>query len=142
MKLKYDIPARKRIVADMWRKGYTKVEIANEIGYTSIGHVTSLLNKLGLRGEEMMIDVPKVLALQRAGWTLDQILDEFDGDFTAEQVNTAVRKWKEKRNERTTQARQSISLHAGEARESGVHEADGKDISRVTHTETGSRCRH
>lgn len=98
MKLMYDVPTRKRIVADMWRKGYTEVEIANEIGYTSAEHVTKLLRKLGLRDEEMMIDVPKVIALQRAGWTMDQIVEEFDQKYTAEQLKEAVRKWKERRN--------------------------------------------
>jgi len=88
MKPKYD---RGKIVR-MYKQGYTDQEIANAVGSSSWRTIDDLLVKLGVRNQkrETTLDVPKVRALAKAGWTVEEIEYEFAWRFGIEQIRDAL----------------------------------------------------
>ena len=103
MRYKYDKDTRYKIVAEMHRKGYTDIEIADEIGYAP-SHVRTVLKRLGLL-DHTELDVPKVLALKEAGWSIDRIVGEFGKKFTSDEIKDAVRAWEAKRGRSNSESR-------------------------------------
>ena len=62
-------PERRKKAAEMYTEGYSVHDICAELGFTSPEYVRTVLKDLGVWPEQMHgIDVPKVLALRRAGW--------------------------------------------------------------------------
>lgn len=92
-RLLYDVENRKKIVREMYLEGRTELEIADRIGYKSTKHVKATIRKLGLRVDCPIIDVPKVLALRKAGWQTEQIIEEFGYKFSADQIEEEVKKY-------------------------------------------------
>ncbi len=88
MKPKYD---REKIVA-MYKQGYSDQEIADAVGSPSWRSIYDLLVKLGVRErkEEPKLDIPKVRALAKAGWTVEEIEYEFAWRFGIEQIRDAL----------------------------------------------------
>jgi len=86
---------------EMYKAGAQLEDITAELGYVHDGYVRGLLKNRGLlRPEDQEkgeLDVPKVLALKRAGWSMAQIVDEFEHRFTAAEINMEVAKYKEGR---------------------------------------------
>lgn len=85
---------RRKKAAEMYQEGYSVHDICAELGFTSPEYVRTILKDLGVWPEQMYdIDVPKVLALRKAGWHMSQILDEFRNQYTAKQIMEAVERW-------------------------------------------------
>ena len=81
-------------IAQMADRGYTVDEIVSALGAKSKSTVLQILAEMGFREATKGIkrlDIPKVKALQKAGWPMAKIVDEFGYNFTAEQIRTAVR---------------------------------------------------
>ena len=99
-KVFYDRETRHRMVADMYQNGYTDIEIAEEMGYKTTEHVKVILRKMGMLENESAIDVPKVLALKKAGWSMGMIVQEFGRKYTQKEISSAVIDWQRRRNGR------------------------------------------
>ncbi len=81
-------------IAQMADRGYTVDEIVEAIDAKSKSHVLKILTEMGFREATKGIkrlDIPKVKALQKAGWPMAKIVDEFGYNFTAEQIDMAVK---------------------------------------------------
>ena len=105
-----DKPGRRKKAAEMYQDGYSVHDICAELGFTSEEYVRTILKDLGVWPEQLHgIDVPKVLALRRAGWHMAQILEEFNGKYTAKQIMEAVQRWDscKRRNNDKEQPRRS-----------------------------------
>ena len=88
-------------------EGYSATEIAEMIGAKSNYHVRELIRNhrretdpnwrvCKARGrpqktEVIPLDVGKVRALRRAGWSLPKIYNEFSGRFTMERISEALK---------------------------------------------------
>lgn len=88
---KIDRKERQKLIPVLWKEGKSPLEICDELGYKTPEYVIVVLKKLGLY-EDQRIDVPKVLALQKAGWTMDMIEQEFNYRYTQEEIAAAVKK--------------------------------------------------
>lgn len=90
-----------KIVND-YRNGMSVADITNKFGYASASAVRYILKKNGVMAQapgrwgDKPIDVPKVLALQAAGWSIEKIVEEFDHKYTAKQIRKAVKDFKKK----------------------------------------------
>lgn len=93
-RLRYDFETRSRMVKEMYLEGMSTQEIANELGYSSSDQIRSILRRLGFKNGEYVMDVPKVLALKKAGWSMAMIVDEFSNRYTATQIENEVEKWR------------------------------------------------
>lgn len=82
---------RTALIPVLWKKGKEVSEICEELGYKDAKHVTKVLRRNGLHVDKR-IDVAKVHALQKAGWNMEMIVDEFGYRFTAEEIQSAIRK--------------------------------------------------
>lgn len=89
----------------MDQEGLTPAEIANVIGAKSTYHLRKIIrdHKRGIdpewrakqkpgvsKPEFIPLDVGKVKALQKAGWTLNDIYREFSGRYPVEQIKEAM----------------------------------------------------
>jgi hypothetical protein len=90
----------------MDQDGFTPKEIQYAIGAKSTYHIKAILQKYkrekgilppakekpGIHVEPtpVPLDVRKVKALQKAGWPMAKIVDEFGYNFTAEQIREAL----------------------------------------------------
>ena len=82
----------RRRVRELYKAGYSVSEIITEIEMGSIPYVRELLKSMGFDVKTTdCIDIPKVKALQQAGWNMDQIVDEFGFNFTAEEIKAALK---------------------------------------------------
>lgn len=91
MTKKIDVEERRKQMRQMYEDGYTLPEICEELGYKTTEYVQDELRKLGVYVKYPFgIDVPKVLALRRAGWDMKKIIEEFNHEYTATQINMAV----------------------------------------------------
>ena len=83
-------------LADLCEQGYTAKEIAERVGAASIQYVKEVLAGMGLCPAEPPkngeLDIPKVKALSRAGWSVEKIRNEFGYQFTADQIEEAIRR--------------------------------------------------
>lgn len=101
-------PERRKKAAEMYQGGYSVHDICAELGFTSPEYVRTILKDYGVWPEQMYdIDVPKVLALRKAGWHMSQILDEFRNQYTAEQIMEAVNKWDQSKRRKNYDQKQS-----------------------------------
>lgn len=82
---------RTALIPVLWKKGKEVSEICEELGYKDAKHVTKVLRRNGLYVDKR-IDVAKVHALQKAGWNMEMIVDEFGYRFTSEEIQNAIRK--------------------------------------------------
>jgi hypothetical protein len=86
---------------EMYKAGAQLEEITAKLGYVHDDYVRGLLKQRGLLRpedqEKAELDVPKVLALKRAGWSMVKIADEFENRFTVAEINMEVAKYKEGR---------------------------------------------
>ena len=83
-------------IARLAEKGFTPDEIVTEIGAKSRSHVLAILSEMGFREARngvKRLDIPKVKALRRAGWSMQKIVSEFGHNFTEEQIVDAVREY-------------------------------------------------
>lgn len=82
-------------IPELFREGKDVYEIADILGYKSPGYIRTVLREQNMLPEQKYgIDVPKVLALRKAGWHMDQIIDEFGHNYTSKQIQEAVTKWR------------------------------------------------
>ena len=96
---KYNQRERYEKMQEMYKDGYEISEICVELEYKDPKHIIRVLKMLGVYEEESSdIDVPKVLSLQKAGWTMDMIEQEFNYRFSAEQISDAVSHYGRKNN--------------------------------------------
>ncbi len=88
-----------RMVKDH-ENGMSLEDIRQKYNYATLGAVRYVLRKHGKDPEtpgrwgDRPLDVPKVMALQRAGWQMDKIVEEFSNEYTAEEIRKAVREWR------------------------------------------------
>ena len=82
---------RTALIPVLWKKGKEVSEICEELGDKDAKHVTKVLRRNGLYVDKR-IDVAKVHALQKAGWNMEMIVDEFGYRFTAEEIQNAIRR--------------------------------------------------
>lgn len=86
---------RKAMIPELFEQGKSIEEICEELGYKDPRYVEQTLRELDMFPEALYgIDVPKVWALRKAGWTMDQIIDEFGHKFTSKQIQEAVTSWR------------------------------------------------
>ena len=75
----------------MHEDGYTDQEIADEVGaksWRTIHEILIVMDKQKKR--ENRLDIPKVRALQKAGWTSEKIEQEFNYRFSRGQIEEAM----------------------------------------------------
>ena len=77
---------------ELYEQGYDLAYISEEMGVTP-GYIEDCLKKMGVWYDYGGIDVPKVLALRRAGWHMADIRYELGNKFTAEQIINAVNEY-------------------------------------------------
>ena len=83
-----------------YRNGMSIEAMRIKYDYSSDTAVRHVLRKQGElpqapgRWAEKPIDVPKVLALSKAGWPIGKIVEEFSNEYTAEEIRKAVREWR------------------------------------------------
>ena len=83
-----------------YRNGMSIEAMRIKYDYSSDTAVRHVLRKQGElpqapgRWAEKPIDVPKVLALSKAGWPIGRIVEEFSNEYTAEEIRKAVREWR------------------------------------------------
>lgn len=82
---------RTALIPVLWKKGKEVSEICEELGYKDAKHVTKVLRRNGLYVDKR-IDVAKVHALQKAGWNMEMIVNEFGYRYTAEEIQNAIRR--------------------------------------------------
>lgn len=86
------------MIAD-YRNGMSMEDMRLKYDYTTITAVRHALRKQGElpqapgRWTEKPLDVPKVLALQAAGWPIGKIVDEFNNEYSEEQIIDAVNEY-------------------------------------------------
>ena len=80
---------RTALIPVLWKNGKEVSEICEELGYKDAKHVTKVLRRNGLYVDKR-IDIAKVHALQKAGWNMDMIVNEFGYQFTAEEIQKAL----------------------------------------------------
>ena len=87
---------RQKIVK-LWNDGLSVLEIRDEMGYKCTKAIESQLRLAGIspRGVDGL-DVSKVIALQKAGWNMDKIVDEFAYNYTAEYIAAEVNKFNDR----------------------------------------------
>ena len=89
---------RNALYAEDYRKGMTVTQIQRKYGAKSDSIVRHALKKEGLwtpkryEKKDKPIDVPKVLALLAAHWSMNEIVSEFGHVYTKEQILEAVRR--------------------------------------------------
>lgn len=77
---------------ELYEQGYDLAYISEEMGITP-GYIEDCLKKMGVWHDYGGIDVPKVLALRKAGWHMADIRYELGNKFTAEQIIEAVNEY-------------------------------------------------
>ena len=88
----------KAMLAD-FNAGMSAEDIQKKYNYATLGAVRYVLRKHGKDPEttgrwgDRPLDVPKVLALSRAGWPIGKIVEEFSNEYTAEEIRKAVKEW-------------------------------------------------
>lgn len=97
-KWNFGTPERKyKMMIRDYRNGMSIEAMRIKYDYSSDTAVRHVLRKQGElpqapgRWAEKPIDVPKVLALSRAGWPIEEIVEEFDCKYTAKQIRKAVK---------------------------------------------------
>ena len=78
---------------ELYTNGCTIAEICKEMGFKTPETPINYLKEMGIYEDYGGIDVPKVLALRRAGWHMADILDEFGGKYTADEIMDAVNEY-------------------------------------------------
>ena len=84
-----------------YRNGMSIEKMRIKYDYSSDTAVRHVLRKQGElpqapgRWAEKPIDVPKVLALSKAGWPIGKIVEEFNNEYTAEEIRKAVDEYDE-----------------------------------------------
>ena len=73
----------------LYLQGYDLAYISEEMDCTP-GYIKQCLQRMGVWFDYGGIDVPKVLALRKAGWHMAEILYELGQKYTAKQVIDAV----------------------------------------------------
>ena len=91
---------RMKQLREMYLQGYDLAYICEEMGYKTQKTAINYLRIMGVY-EGNKLDVNKVIALKRAGWLIDQIVDEFNHKYTAKQIIEAVNEYKREHNERS-----------------------------------------
>lgn len=92
---------RNALYAEDFRKGMTVTQIQRKYGVKSDSIVRHALKKEGLwtpkryEKKDKPIDVPKVLALLAANWSMNEIVSEFGHVYTKEQIEDAVAEYRE-----------------------------------------------
>lgn len=90
----------KAMIAD-FNAGMSAEDIQKKYNYATLGAVRYVLRKHGKepdlpgRWGDRPLDAPKVLALSRAGWPIEEIVKEFDKRYTVEEIRKAVREWRD-----------------------------------------------
>ena len=77
---------------ELYEHGYDLAYISEEMGITP-DYIRNCLQKMGVWYDYGGIDVPKVLALRKAGWHMAAIRYELGNRFTAEQIIEAVNEY-------------------------------------------------
>lgn len=91
--------AKHQEILNAFESGKSVSEIREKFGYTDNHSVIYVLRKFGAyslkdrKRSKKKMDVPKVLALQKAEWTMEMIMEEFDYDYTADEITQAVIEW-------------------------------------------------
>lgn len=87
----------RELMVDLAEDGYTVREIAEIVGAKSPHYVRTALKRLGIKAvrdtrtpSPDRLDVPKAKALSAAGWTVEQIAEEFDNLFPIEKIREAI----------------------------------------------------
>lgn len=100
-KWNFGTPERKyKMMIRDYRNGMSIEKMKVKYDYTTITAVRHVLRKQGElpqspgRWAEKPLDVPKVLALSRAGWSIGKIVEEFNNEYSEEQIRKAVREWR------------------------------------------------
>lgn len=89
-------------IPELFREGKDVYEIADILGYKSPGYIRTVLREQNMLPEQKYgIDVPKVLALRKAGWHMDRIIDEFGHNYTSKQIMKAVDEWDAERKKKS-----------------------------------------
>ncbi len=83
---------RRAKIFELYDDGKSIDEICSILGYHRPEYVRSVLREGGIPLVDKLsgIDVPKVLALRKAGWHMADIIEEFGNEFTAEEIIQAV----------------------------------------------------
>lgn len=76
----------------LYLQGYDLAYISEEMGITP-GYIEDCLKKMKVWQDYGGIDVPKVLALRKAGWHMAEIRYELGNRFTAKQIIEAVNEY-------------------------------------------------
>ena len=84
---------RLAMLRELYLSGHTIGEICKEMGYKTPETPINYLRNMGIYEDYGGIDVPKVLALRRAGWHMADIRYELGNKFTAEQIIDAVNEY-------------------------------------------------
>lgn len=87
------VESRLEKMKNLYLQGNTVEEICDILGYKTAKHVEYRLSQMGVYETQCDIDVPKVLALQKAGWNMPAIINEFGYTFTAKQIIDAVNRY-------------------------------------------------
>ena len=87
---------RRAKIFELYSDGKSIDEICLILGYHRAEYVRSVLREGGipLVDKPNGIDVPKVLALHEARWPMEKIIQEFGGQYTADQIREAVKEFK------------------------------------------------
>ena len=83
----HEIKIDRQKIRTLYEEGYSVQEIISIIETGTIKYVRDLLRAMGYKVEEKnKLDIPIVKALLEAGWSIEKIVEEFNRDFTAEEI--------------------------------------------------------
>lgn len=90
---------KRRQIVDLWNQGYSVLDIRDLMEYKCSHSIETQLRLAGINPKGSSgLDVPKVLALQKAGWNMRMIVDEFNYNYSASEILAAVKAETERRS--------------------------------------------
>ena len=90
---------KRRQIVELWKQGYSVIEIRDAMEYKCSHSIETQLRLAGINPKGSSgLDVPKVLALMKAKWSMDRIVEEFNYDYSEDEIKAAVKAETERRS--------------------------------------------
>lgn len=89
---------KRRQIVELWNQGYSVLDIRDLMEYKCSHSIETQLRLAGINPKGSSgLDVPKVLALMKAKWSMDKIVEEFNYDYSEDEIKAAVASEAERR---------------------------------------------